>query len=218
MEEIYIYHHLGLGDHIICNSIVRNFCDSYDTVYLFVKPHNYKNVEFMYRDLTNITLIKGYDNFCENYIKRKNYIKIGFDELDRSISFDKSFYKQSNLHFEMKWSDFHIERDYEKENKLYRELINIEYIFVHDDIDRGFKVREDLLPKDIKIIRPSMEYDFFDYCKIIENAKEIHLMESSYKCLVEHLNIKSKRLFYHTYIRNYPKNIRVSSKYNWIEY
>lgn len=80
MEEIYIYHHLGLGDHIICNSIVRNFCDSYDTVYLFVKPHNYKNVEFMYRDLTNITLIKGYDNFCENYIKRKNYIKIGFDE------------------------------------------------------------------------------------------------------------------------------------------
>jgi len=31
----YIYHHLGLGDHIICNSIVRHFVETYHKVTVY---------------------------------------------------------------------------------------------------------------------------------------------------------------------------------------
>jgi len=216
---MYIYQHLGLGDHIICNSIIRHYSKLNDIIYLFVKPHNYKNVSFMFNDLKNIKYIQCDDNDANKYISSNNItpLRIGFDKLDRSIGFDVSFYKQLGFNFETKWSNFYINRDMDKEKKVYDRLVDGDYIFVHDDMVRGYKINDKYLPN-CNMIRPNMEYDFFDFCYLIENAKEIHLMESSYKCLVEHLNIKTDKLFYHTYIRNYPKTIRVTSKYQWKEY
>ena len=46
----YIYHHLGLGDHIICNGIVRHFKEIHKTVTVFCRPNYFTNVEYMYRD------------------------------------------------------------------------------------------------------------------------------------------------------------------------
>ena len=53
----YVYHHLGLGDHIICNGMVRYFKEIYGKIKVFCKPHNYKNVEYMYRDDDNIEVL-----------------------------------------------------------------------------------------------------------------------------------------------------------------
>lgn len=39
MKEIYIWHHLGLGDHFHCNALVRNIAKDYDKVFLFVKKN-----------------------------------------------------------------------------------------------------------------------------------------------------------------------------------
>ena len=35
MNSVYIYHHLGLGDHIIANGMVRTIAKQYEIVYLF---------------------------------------------------------------------------------------------------------------------------------------------------------------------------------------
>lgn len=223
MNVIYIYHHLGLGDHIICNSIIRYYSKLYDKIFLFVKECNQKNVSFMFRDLNNVEYIIGDDFFINKYIidnNIKNLIKIGFDKLDNRLNFDRSFYEQINLPFEYKWELFNVKRNFEKEKYVFDKfnLKENEYIFVHDDKSRNFEINKDLLKDNLKIITPTIEFDFFDFCYIIENAKEIHLMESSFKCLVEHLKLNTSKLYYHTYIRNYPKNIRVTSKYNWIEY
>ena len=45
---IYIYHHLGLGDHIICNGLVRFLQKKHNQVSLFCYQHNIENVSFMY--------------------------------------------------------------------------------------------------------------------------------------------------------------------------
>ena len=47
MSEIYLYHHLGLGDHISCHGIVRYYCEKYNKVKIFIQTvlKNNKNVD-----------------------------------------------------------------------------------------------------------------------------------------------------------------------------
>ena len=40
-----IYHHLGIGDHIICNGLVRNFYKKHECIDLFCYNYNEKNQE-----------------------------------------------------------------------------------------------------------------------------------------------------------------------------
>jgi hypothetical protein len=219
MNKLYIYHHLGLGDHIICNAIVRNYAKQNDII-LFVKPHNYENVKFMYRDLKNIDYVIGDDSIAEKYIKDNNItnlLKIGFDELDRSVNFDLSFYRLAKIDFEKKWTDFYIDRDKKKEKELFNslEIKENEYIFINEDKTKGYKLNENKYRHDIPIITSEMSCGLFDLCYTVENALEIHLMESSIKCLSDHINIKTDKLFYHSYVRNYPKTLRVTSRRNW---
>ena len=54
---IYLYHHLGLGDHIICNGLVRLLTKNEKTYGLFCKEHNVKSVSFMFRDIKNLSII-----------------------------------------------------------------------------------------------------------------------------------------------------------------
>ena len=53
METVFIHHHLGLGDHIICNGLVREFAKSYN-INLFCKSKNMYNVSVMFADVKNI--------------------------------------------------------------------------------------------------------------------------------------------------------------------
>lgn len=96
----YIHHHLGLGDHIICNGMVRYFYKKYKKILLFCYTHNYENVNYMYRDLYNLDII-NFDSekdavfFSENNkIVRDNLIKPIFSTLDsrfNGMTFDELF-------------------------------------------------------------------------------------------------------------------------------
>lgn len=54
---MYIFHHLGLGDHIICNGLVRVFKEKYETLNVFCHPYHLGSVEFMYRDDDKINAV-----------------------------------------------------------------------------------------------------------------------------------------------------------------
>jgi hypothetical protein len=68
----YIYHHLGLGDHIICNGLVRSLIKSTENYKMFVKPHNLVTVSFMYKDLKNLSFLVGDDSYSNNFIRNNN--------------------------------------------------------------------------------------------------------------------------------------------------
>ena len=147
----YIYHHLGLGDHIICNGIVRHYREIYNIVTVFCKPHYLANVEYMYRDDDNIIVLPiGEDSNVINYINQNDLhsdlITVGFNKpgFTNSKTFDEGFYNTVNLPFEYRFSKFKFDRDYEKESEVYNELNpnNEPYIYVHDDKERGFKIDE----------------------------------------------------------------------------
>ena len=207
-DSVYVYSHLGLGDHIICNGIVRYIAEQCSKVYVFCKTHTFRNIEYMYRDNDNINVLPvGEDidvvKFIESYNLTNKTIRIGFEYLNiyPSERFDFSFYKSINLPFENRFDKFLFVRDKAVESKVFEELnpTQEDYIFIHGDLDRS-KIR-----KDLKIIENPEQYKIFDLLTLLENATEIHLMESSLKCLINSFKLEKPKLFYHQYVRKYPE-------------
>lgn len=211
----YIYHHLGLGDHISCHGIVRHFSEIEDKICLFIKPHNLDNVKRMFSDINNIDYIVGDDNFVNDYISKNkinNLIKVGFD-LNKTDNFEIQFYNMANLPIEFKYTKFHVERNYDKEIEIFNSLSlkKNEYIFVHDG---GYEINETLYPKDIQIVKPN-GHGLFDWMYVIENAKEIHCIDSSFICLIDCMDLPNIPLNNHRYVRKYPDYIKLYTTKNW---
>ena len=217
-----IYNHLGLGDHIVVNGLIRELTKDYDRVYIFVKKHNLETVKHLYyEDKYNFISVRD-DNEALEYcqINMINPLKIGFDKLDsRNQKFDESFYKQFNIPFEYRWSKFKMRRDISKEKDIfdYYKIKEKEYIFLHDDPKRNYKIDRNLIEnKDLKIITPEigLTENIIDFLYLIENSKEIHCMDSSFRLLIDNLKL-SQNLYYHTYVRGRNNINMSSSKNNW---
>jgi hypothetical protein len=212
---IHIYHHLGLGDHIICNGLVRKIKENHDKVVVFSKTSNYENVSYMFRDDPNI-IIKPFeiDELVSEYIQKNNIsnntLKVGFDNLwiGNPKTFDIGFYNNANIPFECRFSHFKFLRNSEKEKEIIDTLNpnNDPFIFLHEDKKRGFLLDRNKIRKDLKIIENDLRFNIFDMLGLIEMSDEVHLMQSSIKDLINSFIIDKPTINYHTYVRNYPEN------------
>jgi len=216
----YIYHHLGLGDHIICNGLIRSLINESEEYKMFVKSHNLDTVKFMYKDLTNLSFIVGDDQFVikyvnDNKINTNNIIIAGFKYIENAKEFDEGFYIQNNVPFMNRWTNFKCERDIESEKKLFN-LYNIkenEYVFIHDDESRGFSIDESyIVNKNLPVIRPKvgLTTNSFDYCYLMQNSIESHFIDSSFRLIFDSLQLRNDNLFYHINL----KNNKIKDPYN----
>ncbi len=209
----YIYSHLGLGDHIICNGLYRELINSSEQYTIFVKHHNIDTVSFMLRDILNVK-IYGVETDIEvnqfiSNIDRSDVIYIGFCNFPYpgAIDFDDSFYIQHNISFDKRWSNFKIERDIDSEKILFNSFYvkEGEYVFIHDDITRGYSIDESLIiNKDLAIIRPTigLTKNSFDYCYLMENSKESHFIDSSFRLIFDSLQLRDTNIFFHLNLKN----------------
>ena len=81
--QIYIYHHLGLGDHFHCNGVVRFLLkNKYKNkeVSLFAKKKYFEMVKFMYRDLDNLKIIAITNNEKDELKERYEWNDFCIDE------------------------------------------------------------------------------------------------------------------------------------------
>ena len=220
---IYIHHHLGLGDHIICNGMVRHFVKRYGDARLFCYERNKKNIEYMYRDLTNLKFIfVNSDNEVTNFIKNNNLenstVRVGFETLIKYIgdgfnesfnyptprlTFDEAFYDMVNIDFAVRFNEFYIERDLELENKVLEKLnpSNEKFIFIHDDPKRGYNIDLNKIQSPYKEIYNDMDFKIFDYLSLFEKAEEVHVMQSSFKDLINSYEFATTKFFLHCYAR-----------------
>jgi hypothetical protein len=203
----YIYHHLGLGDHIICNGLVRSLIRENETYTMFVKGHNKKTVEFMYRDLKNLNFMVANDYdvkrfFNQNNISESDKIIAGFTWISGSKSFDESFYLQNDVPISKRWEKFYVNRDLSKEKELFYKFDVVEgnYVFIHDDSTRNYNINEDLIiNKNLKIVRPvlGLTENVFDYCYLMQNSLESHFIDSSFRLIFDSLKLRNTNIFYH---------------------
>lgn len=236
MNPLFVHHHLGMGDHIICNGLVRTLLNDakfYTDVYVFAKERNAKRVVRMFDDDSRIHVIPipGDQNeigFVNSIIANHgimNFVRCGFGAVDNlqlmglAKEFDEALYLSAGLPYEKRWSAFRIRRDAVEEGRVYRKLnpSGEKYMFVHDDPSRGI-VFTPSNPHGLKVIKNDPSEDIFDMCMILENAEEIHCMESSFRCLIEHLPTIKCPLYLHTGVRSdgHGATIVSGSKIKWI--
>jgi hypothetical protein len=188
-----IHHHLGLGDHFVCYGLVRSLQDKYGGVEVFAKSNNYNSVVSMY-DGTGINVIRvNSDDECISDLK------IGFNDTTMTENiFGEEFYRQAGVPYENRWK-----YEIKKYNAPIQKKIPI---FVHDDIGRGYSIKVDGF-------RPYLTDNIFDWSYAIENADEVHCIESSFRLMIDFLKPKGK-LFLHF---NEEKSFRiVPTKHKWI--
>lgn len=223
VNSIYIYHRLGLGDHIIFNGLIRDYVELYEKVFVFCKCRNYEQVKRMFMDNDQIEPFPFNDNDeIEYYIKRNPTlcIEILRPKPNKDDAFDKLTYVQSGKPFNYKWDKFFLKRNIENEDWVYRyfELENKEYIFVHQDIDRGYKINSKLLPDSHIVHSNAGSATIFDYLKVIENAKEIHCIDSCFLNLIDCIQLKTDGLYLHHYSRNSGRFATPTLKLDWFRY
>lgn len=215
-----LLHHFGLGDHFMCHGIVREYCKRYEKVAIFSLPHNYVSVSFMFRDLTNLTIIKGDEAFARDFIRRNETasgaekydgVKIlGFEYLRRSgTPLEQQFYDLAGVDLAKKWESFYVERDYARERALLEKIApKGDYAFLHEDTTRDFTINRERIPKQLAVYEsdPALTDNAFDYCMLIEKAKEIHVIDSSFMFLIDCLvyDAPNQKLVVHRYARPNP--------------
>ena len=233
MNPLVLHHNLGLGDHIMCNGLVRSLLNDgrcFTDIYIFAKEKYKKSVDRMYGDDNRIHTIAvpndpsyecSYVNqFVGNNPNLGAFIRAQNGVIDNLITmgivsnFDEGFYVCCGIPFERRWSWFKLNRNIEEENRVLKKLnpSNEKYIFVHDEPSMGNTVVPEN-PNNLKIIKNDKDECIFDMVGILENASEIHCMESSIKCLIDHLpNITCPLYFYN--IRSH--GLVSKTKKNWI--
>lgn len=95
---------------------------------------------------------------------------------------------------------FNFNRNIDKENTLYYDVLGLtdktQYVFVNKfsntDIRKSNVIdhlKFDLPTVELKIIEG---YTLFDWCKVLENANEIHTVHTSINYVIDKLNLKAK--------------------------
>ena len=203
--------HQGLGDHILCVGLYKTLAQNYSECLLPVRQPYRRAVANMLQEIENINVFSYDSKFTktpweswyfglgahERFLTKRGHDSLNLGSFDTNFlkdgitKFDHEFYKQAEVPFQSRWESGFIHRDSSKETELFDALAPHDepYIFVHDDASRNFKINPKYFPPEVKIIRPSQKlmkrYSISDYLTLIENALEIHCIESSFCALIE---------------------------------
>jgi len=229
--RLFIVPHLGLGDQIICNGLVREIRNLVGPVAVICYLRQLELISYMYRDDPGILVLATLNprdsisartsdipvpsdswspltfsppNICLglSYIE---FMRNRFTSGESELTFDEVFYEQVGIDFEKRFSKFYFQRDHEREDEVFKSLVNPgeEYIFVHDDPARGMNINPEYLPDNFKIIRNDKSINPFHYGKLFENATELHLMQSGIHELCNSMSLDKPEIYIHEYIRKY---------------
>ena len=212
------------------NGLVRDYCRHYERVGIFCIPRYLTSVSFMYRDLHNLQIEMSKNHRDKQWFRLFNpftfgaqhydKIKILYDDVELGIPAERQFYAQGDVPHEKKWTNFYVERDKNRESEFFTRITPPRaYQFIHDDAVYGSRV----LPAKLNATLPAvwakkdLTDNIFDYCSTLEEAQEIHVVDSVFMFLVDCLPYDSshQKLFVHRYARSNPPWRLPILKKNW---
>lgn len=211
---ILIRGHMGLGDHLITNALVREFAKEHEAVFIPCKAHNFTSVRFMWGDLPNVSVVP-----VENDVKAEELchcfkgevLRIGmFGEGFSFEQWDKCMYDQAGVQFFKRWSEFEVRRSSNMVKVPLRP-----YDFIHEDPSRAYRIQTE---PELKrgAFRVHQTETIFDWMDVIANAEEIHCIDSSFAILADSMkDLKAKRLVIHLYARQNAKPPTYDPKKRW---
>jgi len=226
MNEVILYHHLGLGDTFICNGLVNYFSEKYDHIFLPCKIEYFQTIRCLYSENDKVTVCPmlninpgNEQQIIQNFQCDKNIplIMIGFKDIDHS-NFDRQFYELNDLSFGFRYSKFQMPKYVENSDKLYNSLVKDDYILIHKNTSLGTMEIEIDSELDKIYIDPTITNNLLEWKDIVYNAKEIHCVPSSVYCWIDSIYDKVVgKLFYHNIREGTKLNVNNDyNKHSWI--
>ena len=208
IRDFMIHHHLGTGDHFICNGLVNYICSEIEKeteknlqssplVYLACKKRNVETLSYLYSDNKMVIPIEIGDNeieYVNSFVKLNNLklIRIGFDKCDNN-NFEESFYKQFDIPYNFRYEYFRLPKT--KFPKMLQ-TPNERFILIHDTCSDA-KYDLDIETSLTKVYFESNE-PLFAHMDLIKKAWEIHCINSSIYHLIDNMaDISDQQLFFH---------------------
>jgi hypothetical protein len=178
--------HLGLGDAIICAPIIAKWAEK-ERILVPCWEHNFASVKSLFSGLNVEVFIVKSEN---DVISNAGNLRLGYSgEKLSQRNFIQMFFNQAGMGIEERIKYCPIKKASEliPQNKSFAK----DYNFVHDD----------RFPINIVGTRSAMTNNsILSYVGLIENAKEVHCVDSSFLHLTDAISPKGK-LFYHQYAR-----------------
>lgn len=216
--------HQGLGDHLACNGLYREIALRFDSVLLPVVIRYKRDLDIMLSDVPNLTLIPILNAFpfrqqrilaglLQNF--NVSILRLGrFDPnffFRKEIRLDEYFYQQMSVPHKVRWDKFEYKRNREKEDKLLNSMLNGSsepYIFLHEDRSRGFLIDRTRIKSSLRVISPdpTSGKSIFEYRSVIQNAAEIHCIESSFSAFIDSIDCTKPKKYIHRYSRPEAKH------------
>ena len=203
-KSIIRQHHLGLGDHFVCNGMVNVLSNKYN-IYLPVKKHNYETVNYLYCENKNVTLFsidgknenKEINNFSNTHKINIHRITCTASDLSR---WDKAFYEHAGIGFSERYNSFKLPNQ-KSETSL--KTPSNPYILIHN---RSSQKTYDLSIKTNNTNRQYVKilqgHHMLDYLDMVSLADEIHCIDSSFFHLVDSIPNLNGDLFFHDVRKN----------------
>jgi hypothetical protein len=240
-----VYSYCGLGDHLIAYGIIKEFSKQYDKIIYrsdLMNKMTFNNIVRIYSSIPNVEIIE--EPIVEGVTPLDHCVahtRIWFDSLnpwlkDPSVpyacntpapewfnedwQFDKQWYMNAPVPFNLKWDNFYFERDLNKEKEVYYDKLglkdNEEFIFMQDDLKRGHSINRQYIDNNYKLIDffNLQEISMLDILYTVEQAKEVHVINSACLTFFDLMNLQHNNLNYHKYNRSCFWD-QVSLRLNW---
>jgi hypothetical protein len=201
MKKGCFYTHQGWTDIINCLPLINYYSKNYDELVVVVREDSKPILDYYTKHLKNVimyyvskpildtsvlNLPYDYDILYHGYHDRFRNDKYINKFSQHNGFFVKAFYETYDIPFFEKVNSFELVRDLDLEQNKYEEFIKEygeNYIIVHDDQnspggETGINLSDVLKEKNNIVNVNSKTKNVFDYIKILENAKEIHLVDS----------------------------------------
>jgi hypothetical protein len=223
-EKLFFDSAVGLGDAFVMNGIVHHYARLCGTMYYPARAEFFDTLTCLYSEYPNIEVWRFYDQGQEDWFVENNKLQrirstpLITTEIHRvdcaperiHVHWPQQIYENFDVPFKMRYLDFHMPDHIEGSQELYDRLTegDTEYVLVHrfaSDHPEGIpidvpKFRADRGWPMIKIIevREGQATNMLQYKKLIEGAKEIHCIPSSFFNLVDSMvtNIKALPIFH----------------------
>lgn len=252
-KKFFVCHHLGMGDHFVMNGFIHFLLVSgtAEEILLVVKEHNLPSVQKMYQGFDKVKFfpIKSLADIhppedgglvINKYIEQ-GYGYLGFGVhsgntkyLELDTSWANCFYKQHGVDPTFRWKFFKFPENLDKSVELVKkvvEKVGHNYVVIHDDPSRGFKIKYNAVKRFLKedglenypivylgknryaspLIEGSNSPDLskeletetlYDYCHLLANAISCHMMDSSIALLLDYLPVRQdQKRYMHEYAK-----------------
>jgi hypothetical protein len=243
--KVLLANNCGLGDYILMNGATRYIAAQEDVEHvdlLCIAEHNkYMNIKRMYQDEPKITVHGEPIVHCFPSLRKKiRKLSRKFPDSDKRVfcwesrrwpqamigcgldpekdCWNELFYAAHRAPYSARHEHFYVERDRQREAKLFKELeLPLEYALC---VDQGRLPKYNLNPKtNLTVFKPHYRQDLFhkyhiwDWMTVIERAKEVYTVDTGWLHFLKSMRLEQPKYYYH--VRgNWLKNVFTSRYIN----